>query len=160
MQLVERLPSLQREHAGGAWRLALLCDGARRQHLLDEFGGQVIQDCARLPWWPASAAEKARVVAARAAALHADIHALRDVFAASLARTVALADDAKLACPAARLRAQAEAFNGAVHAAARGAQALLARALRHLVYVVVAAHLHVALERSMSGAAKLGECAD
>jgi hypothetical protein len=64
LHLVERLPSLQREHAGGAWRLALLCDGSRRQHLLDEFGGQVIQDCARLPWWPASPADMAAKLSA------------------------------------------------------------------------------------------------
>jgi hypothetical protein len=109
--------------------------------------------------WPAGAAEKARLVAARAAALNADVHALRDVFAAALARVLGHVDAAELVCPAARLRTQAEVFNGALHAATRAAALLLARALRHLIYVVVAAHLHGALERSMSGGAGLLQAA-
>jgi hypothetical protein len=52
--------------------------------------------------------------------------------------------------PRGGLRASAEAFNGALHAATRAAGLLLARASRHAIYVIVAAHLHGALERSMS----------
>jgi hypothetical protein len=50
--LMERLDELP---AGGAWRLALLCDGARRQHVLHAYAEHVV-DAARAHWWPASAA--------------------------------------------------------------------------------------------------------
>jgi hypothetical protein len=54
LRLVERLAELQLRHAGGDWRLGLLCDGARRQHLLDEYAGRVLEDCGHASWWPAT----------------------------------------------------------------------------------------------------------
>lgn len=53
LSLTARLLELHGTLAGGAWRLAVLCDGSQRQPLLDDFRGRVVEDCARSPWWPA-----------------------------------------------------------------------------------------------------------
>ena len=146
--------TLERLHARGTRRLAEACAAAVSH--LRALAASVTERDATLPdapgdAWPTSAADKALLVAARATTLNAELQQLRDVFSSALARVVAHVDAASLEAPAARLRTQAKAYNGALHASARAATQLLARSLRHLTYIVVAAHLHGALERSMAG---------
>ena len=147
--------ALERLHNRGIRRVGEAAAAAMKH--LRELAASVTDREARLPGpgnlqWPASAADKAAFVAARALALHASIHLLAVAFSSGIDRVVHHASQAGLEQPAKRLSQQGDTYRSALQAASRASALHLAHALRHFTYVLTSAHLAVALERSMSGA--------
>lgn len=148
--------ALERLHNRGIRRVGEAAAAALKN--MRDLAASVTDREARLPAgaggaqpWPSSAADKAVFVAARAVALNASISLLVAAFSSGIDRIVQHTAHAGLEEPAKRLRLQADTYQDALQSASQAAALHLSRGLRNFTYVLPAAHLAVALERSMSG---------